>query len=200
MAGLFGALGKGAADDPVGVERVELRLRQTQLRAAAHRCAPPAAGHAARWIRSGPRENRIGNVLYREAPITGWSSSSKKPRAASCGRSGWSWGCITLPTGTPASQRTSTMSSADRARHHAPRTASMRSCARIRPALLASSGSAAHSDRPARGQRRVPLLVGGDRDGDPSVVPTVLVGPSDLVEVLRRRRGPAVPGRPSSAP
>ena len=54
----------------------------------------------------------------------------------------------------------------------------------LRPSAVASSASAAHSGSPrARAERR-PLLVGGDGDGDPAVVTSVLVRAGDLVEVL----------------
>ena len=42
----------------------------------------PSSGAWRVWNRSGPRESRIGRVLHRDVPITGWSTSSKKPRCA----------------------------------------------------------------------------------------------------------------------
>ena len=195
----LGALGKGAADDPIGLERVDLRLRQTELRSSAPLCSP-SSGACRRWICSGPRENRIGNVLYRDCPITGWSTSSKKRRAWSCGSSGWECGCITLPTGTPAPQRNSTISSAGRARHHSATRPSMRSCSRSAPRPARQGGICGPRRLPSTGAERDPLLVGGHRDGHPTVVPTVLVGPRHLVEVLRSRRGAAIAIGPSSDP
>ena len=55
-------------------------------------------------------------------------------------RSGWRWGCITLPTGTPTSHRRSTTSSAERARHHSPRSASIRSCSLDPPVGVGQAG------------------------------------------------------------
>ena len=80
-----------------------------------------------------------------------------------------------------------------RARHHSCRNVSIRSCA-CPPSRRGRQGGISRPLRFAQGtSERLPLLVGRHRDGDPGVVTAVLVGTGGLVEVLRRRRRPAVP-------
>ena len=127
--------------------------------------------------------------------MTGWSTSSKKPRAASWGRSGWSWGCITLPTGTPASH--STVDDLVRRPGAAPLPQVL-----VDPVVPARPGrpwSPARGrpptpDRPVRRASAAHCSSVATAIGHPPVVAPVLVGTGDLVEVLRRRRGPTVPG------
>ena len=83
--------------------------------------------------------------------------------------------------------------------HHSARWASMRSCGAPAPSMVARSGSAAQAGSPSGGAQRAPLLVGGDGDGDPAVVPAALVGAGDLVQVLRCRGGPPVAGAARAA-
>ena len=117
----------------------------------------------------------------------GCSTSSKKWRDWNGGRSGWSCGWVTAATGTPASH--------SRFDHlvgllvAAPlRQAGVDLVLGAHTALpvVSSSGSAAQVGSPNAVPERAPLLVGGDRDGHPRVVPGVLIGLGDPVEVLRR--------------
>ena len=166
---LYGLLGQGVADDPGGRERVDLRGERPSSPQELGRCARRAAGRGGCGTAPGPRENRIGRVLCRAVPITGWSTSSKKPR-----------NCELLEVRLPVRlhdladgdarvpEAASTISSAARSRHHACRCSSM-PVVRPRPGRPPSpaSGRAAHAGSPERVAQRRPLLVGRDRDRHP---------------------------------
>ena len=162
----------------------------------------PSSGAWRVWSRSGPRENRIGSVLHRDVPITGWSTSSKNPRCRELRQVRLAVRLHDLAdrhAGVPEELRRS--SSAGRSRHHACRCSSIRSCARTRPVGgRPASGSAAHAGSPSASRSAahcssVATAIATQQSSRPySSTPAV------WYRFCGAATGPRLPARSSSAP
>ena len=159
----------------------------TELARARRWCARRAAARAARG--TARDRGRTASAACCSATVRppGGRPPRRSPGAAAAASSGWWCGCMTLPTGTPASHRHSTISSAGAGA--APARPGARRCgraARTRPAAVSSAGSVAHSGSPSASRSAthcssVATAIATQLSSRPVVVET-----GGAVEVLRR--------------
>ena len=153
----------------------------------------PSSGACRSWTRSGPREN-----LHRKRAVAGASDHRmvhllEEVAGRELRQVGLAVGLHDLAHGHAGIPQAARRSRRPTGRGTTP--AGTRRSGRARasvPAAVAERGVGGPVRLAQGTAERHPLLVGGDRDRDPAVVAAVLVGTGDLVEVLRRRSGPAV--------
>ncbi len=142
---------------PVGFERVDLRLREAELAQQLIVVLPEQRGMPPVDPLRAPREP------HRQRAVAGGSDHRmvhllEEATGLQLGQVGLVVGLHHLAHGhAGAPTGASTISSADRARHHSPRTrvdAVVLPC--VRPALVASSGSAAQAGSPSAARRASP--------------------------------------------